>query len=147
MIFKDIQIINSRIKIEQDYSKQNRKTHYRHFARSFKEVPVLNILDSIPLRNYIVAKQCYSRMTNMLLTKLRCHHFHRRCWSRITARILVTKIYHYFWPNKLELEAILIKTLLNMILRDSYEIDTTSRQHQNIVIFPKVGPQWKSMSH
>ena len=65
MIFKDIQIINSRIKIEQDHSKKNRKTHCRHFARSFKEVPVLNILDSVSFHKDIVAKQCYSRMTNV----------------------------------------------------------------------------------
>ena len=144
MIFKDIQIINSRIKIEQDHSKQNRKTHYRHFARSFKEVPVLNILDSIPIRKDVVAKQCYSRMTNSKcvddkaeVTRIPSSISATNYGRRIKSRILVTKMGHSLWPNKLEL--ILWsnspKKYHWTILRDYYEINTTSTKPRKIVIF------------
>ena len=108
MIFKDIEIINSRIKIEQDHSKKNRKTHYRHFARSFKEVPVLNILDSVSFHKDIVAKQYYSRMMNVKFVGYKIEmspssSLVTNYGRRIAAWISVIKMGHSLWPNKLEL--------------------------------------------
>ena len=152
-IFKDIQIINSRIKIEQDHSKQNRKTHYRHFARSFKEVPVLNILDSVSFRKDIVAKQCYSRMTNskcmddkVEMSPIPSSTLVTNYSGRIKSRILVTKMGHSLWPNKLELilwsnshKKILLNDI-TWLLRNRHDLTEASKDRN----FPWIGLQWKS---
>ena len=140
MIFKDIQIINSRTKIEQDHSKQNRKTHYRHFARSFKEVPVLNILDSIPLRKDVVAKQFYSRMTNSKCvdekaetTPIELVQFCRQCRRLITVDGLSHEFLWLRWVtlcDQTNLNLFYEATLIKNTIERYYVIITKSTRPQ-----------------
>ena len=109
-IFKDIKIINSRIKIEQDHSNRTGK----HITDTLQDPlrKFRSLIYSIQSRfvKEIVAKQCYSRMTNSKcvgdkaeMSPIPSSALITNYGRRIKARILVTQMGQSFWPNKLEL--------------------------------------------